>query len=93
MIDIDKAVQAAKDFVQRLYSEEELRQLRVEEVESADDDAKWFITLGWVEPAVRKVGGSNLFPTSAEYQVSPRVYKKLIIDANTAEVESMKMRD
>lgn len=93
MIGIEEAVQAAKSFVQHLYTEDEIRQLRVEEIEASDDDAKWFITLGWVEPAVRRVGGSGFLPTPSEYQASPRVYKKLTIDANTAKVDSMKMRD
>jgi hypothetical protein len=92
MISIEQAVDAARDFAARLYAEGELRQLRVEEIETTDDDTKWLVTLGWVEPAVRTLGGiAGIANTSIE--PLPRVYKVFAIHAQTGKVESMKMRD
>ena len=92
MIGIEEAVRAAKDFAERLYAEGELRQLRVEEIETTDDDTKWLVTLGWVEPAVRQFGGiAGIANNSIE--PLPRVYKVFTIDAENGEVESMKMRE
>lgn len=92
MISIEEAVKAARDFASKLYSEGELKDLRVEEIESSEDDNKWFVTLGWVEPAVQQLGGFAGL-ANARIEPLPRVYKVFTIDAETGRVESMKMRD
>lgn len=92
MINIEKAVKSARDFASLLYSEGELRELRVEEIESSEDETKWFITLGWVEPAVQQLGGFAGL-ANARIEPLPRVYKVFTINAETGHVESMKMRD
>lgn len=92
MISIEEAVKAARDFAGRLYAEGELKQLPVEEIEASANDTKWFVTLGWVEPAVRQLGGfAGLSNTTIE--PLPRVYKLFTVNAETGHVESMKMRD
>lgn len=92
MISIEDAVNSARDFAGRLYAEGELKQLRVEEFESSADDKKWIVTLGWIEPAVRQIGGfAGLTNTTLE--PLPRVYKIFTIDAETGRVLSMKMRN
>lgn len=93
MISIEEAVQAARGFAERLYSEGELKQLRVEEIESSKDDSKWFVTLGWVEPAVQQVGGFAALSSTPKIQPLPRVYKTFTVDTETGHVESMKMRE
>lgn len=92
MISIQDAVKAARDFAEVLYSEGELKQLRVEEIESSEDGKHWLVTLGWVEPATRQIGGFAGL-TNATIEPLPRVYKVFTIDAETGRVLSMKMRE
>jgi hypothetical protein len=82
---------AARDYAVSILGEAELQHLRVEEVELADDRTKWLVTLGWVEAANRNVGVSSVYvrPT---VEALPRVYKLFPVNAETGEVESMKMR-
>ena len=91
MITIEQAVEAARNFVKRVNVEDELKQLRVEEIESSEDNERWFVTLGWVEPAARTIGFSGLTPATIE--ALPRVYRVFSVDAESGEVISMKMRD
>lgn len=90
MINMQDAVRAARDFAGQMYSEGELKKMRVEEIESSEDDKKWFVTLGWVEEAVQQVGG---FATNATLERVPRVYKVFVVDAADGHVVSMKMRN
>jgi hypothetical protein len=89
MIDVRQAVQSAESYVRSLFPESELRHLRLEEVDLSEDDSRWLITLGWLEPAV--AGNGIVF--SAALRTLPRVYKLFEIDAETGEVTSMKIRD
>lgn len=89
MIDVKQAVQSAESYVRSLFPESELRHLRLEEVDRSEDDSRWNITLGWIEPAV--AAGGILF--SAGMRTLPRVYKLFEIDTETGEVTSMKIRD
>lgn len=94
MIDVKQAVKAATTFARELFDGDELRHLRVEEVELSDDQKLWNITLGWVEPAVRaKV--SPLIPAYGQDDIQklPRVYKVFDVDAESGAVHSMKIRD
>jgi hypothetical protein len=89
MIDVKRAVKAAEEYARELYPETELRHLRLEEVELSDDERRWRVTLGWVEPAVSR-NGLIFEPT---LQVLPRVYKLFEVDAQTGQVASMKIRE
>jgi hypothetical protein len=89
MINMQEAVRAARDFAGQMYSEGELKKMRVEEIESSEDEKRWFITLGWAEEAVQQVGA---FATNATLERVPRVYKTFVVDANDGHVVSMKMR-
>jgi len=92
MISIHEAVKSARDFANNIYEAEELKHLRVEEIELVAEDKKWIVTLGWVEPAVRQIGGfAGLANTSIE--PLPRVYKTFTINADSGNVESMKIRE
>lgn len=94
MIDVKQAVEAATAYARQLFPDEELRHLRVEEVELSSDEQVWNITLGWVEPAVRENKGSLLLSTgTGELQKLPRVYKVFRVEAETGTVHGMKMRE
>lgn len=87
MIDVQQAVQSAKSFALGVYPPSELRDLRVEEVDLADDGRTWEITLGWSDPA--QASGTALAFLG---QSGPRIYKTFRIDAETGNARSMKIR-
>ncbi|HEY0021873.1 MAG TPA: hypothetical protein VGB24_03155 [Longimicrobium sp.] len=91
MITVKEAVQTAQDWVRQIYTDAALEHLRLEEVELADDEKHWNITLGWVEPAVRE--NALAAALNGHVRVLPRVYKTLHVDAETGTVKSMKIRE
>jgi len=92
MIDVKQAVAAAEEFARQLFSDQELRHLRVEEIELSDDRGMWNVTLGWLEPAIREKG-SVLSSFEPSIHVLPRVYKLFSVDAENGSVQSMKIRE
>lgn len=89
MIDVTQAIESAHRYVRKLYSESDLRELRLEEVELSEDDTRWNITLGWLESTVR---GIDIL-ISTDKRRLPRVYKLFEVDAKTGEVTAMKIRE
>jgi hypothetical protein len=84
-VDVKTAVKAATDYFAELYSSP-FADLALEEVEKAfrHGTNKWLVTLGYV-PARRTASGLATLPGT------PRQYKLLTVDAETGEVESMKV--
>lgn len=91
MLTVKEAVKAAEAWIQELYPKSALQHLRLEEVELSDDGHRWYITLGWVERAVRE--NALTAALDREVRALPRVYKTLEVDAETGEVKSMKIRE
>jgi len=52
MIDVKRAVVVATTFITDIYADESLSDIRLEEVELADDDPNvdWYVTLSFVRP-------------------------------------------
>ena len=91
MLTVKEAVRAAQEWVTEVYSENEVPHLRLEEVELSSDERFWMITLGWeAVPGWRE--DATPFG-SFGIQKLPRVYKKLMVDAESGEVKSMKIRE
>jgi hypothetical protein len=90
-IGVQGAVQAASKYFHELQSiirnslsidnSTLIRDLRLEEVELADDRSQWFVTLGY------SISEDGLGIRSV------REYKIFAIDATTGEVQSMKIRE
>jgi len=93
MLNAKEAVGAAETIARTLYSEVELKGLRVEEIDSTDDGKKWLITLGWPENHVRQVVSSTFGLSNGGIYAVPRVYKQFTIDAATGAMISMKDRN
>lgn len=96
MITYKEAVKAARDYAMDLFSQEELRGLRVEELVPSDDQKYWNVTLGWVAPDTRTVSAASSplgVPPGPRVVHAPRVYKMFKIDAESGAVVSMVMRD
>jgi hypothetical protein len=90
MLTVKEAVRAAENWIRDLYPEADIRHLRLEEVEFADEGF-WRITLGWAEPAVRQ--NSLTAALQPDVYALPRVYKTLEVDPETGAVKSMKIRE
>jgi hypothetical protein len=94
MISLSQAIDSAQQFVSSYFSTDEIKSLRLEEVELSDDGKSWKITLGWVEPAVRTTSVGGLMGQGrADIVPLPRVYKQFLVNTETAEVTAMKFRD
>jgi hypothetical protein len=92
MIPVQSAVLSARQFMDQVYTPEEIKQLRIEEIYSSEDGKKWFVTVSWVEPATKQIGGFAGL-ANATIEPVPRVYKVFMINADNGQVVSMKMRD
>lgn len=96
MIDVTSAVAAARSYfqdIEKALNDSPPENLRLEEVEKSEDAKHWLITLGYDArsklPYVR-----TLFPprtTEPEWGYS-REYKLFRINADSGEVEAMKIR-
>lgn len=89
-MDVKEAVHIALEYVNDLYSSEELNNLTLEEVELSEDEKNWLVTLGFTRFLSQ--------PTSPPLQAltapkSERVYKIFKIESETGKVLSMKMRE
>lgn len=89
MIDVKVAVRAAVKFITGLYEPELLNDLLLEEIELSEDKRYWLVTLGF----------TRYLPTPShplQHLAAPRTvrsYKQIKVDANTAQVESLKIRE
>lgn len=91
MLSVKEVIRAAERWVRELYPSRELRHLRLEEVELSSDERFWYITLGWLEPCVRRRTLGVFFTRGS--RVPPRVYKRIQVDAESGAVVSMKIRE
>lgn len=90
-VGVKEAVAAAVAFARTLYADEDLRHLRLEEVEPSADERYWNVTLGWLESATTTQTNAWAL-TQPNISTLPRVYKVFRVDDESGKVESMKMR-
>ena len=97
-IDVKQAVHIAIAFVKQLY-ESPLPGLQLEEVELSDDDQEWLVTIGFL----RDDAAAYHYQTAAQsfralsdgittHSDRLRTYKTVVVDAETGEPKSMKIR-
>ena len=94
MIELKDAVRAAREAAAEYFESERIEDLRLEEFERSEDDKYWLITMGYdvIKPRLRKTvleNALNIPPTGLEYS---RVYKQFVVDSESGEVTSMKVR-
>ncbi|WP_413166418.1 hypothetical protein ACL6C3_06860 [Capilliphycus salinus ALCB114379] len=90
IIDVKKAVFAARNYLQSLETDlgGPFQDLLLEETELTDDRNFWLITLGFNHQIQ-----SLAHPLGISYSKEERKYKILKVNAETGEVESMKIRE
>jgi hypothetical protein len=84
MLDVKEAARKASEYFAGLYSDKEIENVQLEEVEISDDGKYWLITLSY-----------PVFPLeiSSVQFIGKRKYKLFTIDAETGQVKSMKIRE
>lgn len=88
-IGVKEAVTSAMDFVRDMYEGQRLRDLLLEEVEMAQADNQWLITIGFSLP--KEEPTSILSPATSKKL--GRQYKIIAVDAVTGQPISMKIRE
>lgn len=83
MLDVKEAAQRASEYFAGLFSDQNLSNVQLEEVELSDDGQYWLITLSY-PVALPEIAPIQL--------INKRKYKLFKIDAKTGEVKSMKIR-
>ncbi|MDR0913271.1 MAG: hypothetical protein LBM96_11850 [Methanobrevibacter sp.] len=83
------AIQKAKNFFKKIYDNEKISHLNVEEFEIDDSMNKFIITLGWDEPNPM-TQAEGTFKSFLEPKAI-RKYKTFIVDSTNGEVEKMKI--
>ncbi|GIW25354.1 hypothetical protein [Meiothermus sp.] len=85
MLEVKEAVRIATEYIQTLFSERQIPELRLEEVELTPDNQFWEVTLSFV---VREPTAYLSLGDAAR----TREYKIFRINAETGQVQSMKIR-
>ena len=85
MLEVKEAVKIATEYIQTLFAERQIPELRLEEVELSADNQFWEVTLSFV---VREPTAYLSLGDAAR----TREYKVFRINAETGQVQSMKIR-
>ena len=90
MIHVKEAVQKASGYLTELYGSKAF-DILLEEVEYNDSDQQWLITVGFTREVAEPM--SEFTPTLSLFvpQIK-REYKQIMVDAETGEVQAMKIR-
>lgn len=95
-ISFQDAIKTAKATLQQLFSDDPVREIALEEIELVKDGERelWAVTLGYFKKrSVSTTANSSLaFFTQQPLQIENRVYKTLLIDAETGLFVQMDMR-
>lgn len=85
MLEVKEAVKVATEYIQTLFAEKQIPELRLEEVELSQDSQFWEVTLSFVtrEPTAYLSLGDA---------ARTREYKVFRVNAETGQVQSMKIR-
>lgn len=88
-MDVREAVAAAKKYVQEIFSEENISNLGLEEVEFDEPARIWSVTLGFSRPWDT---AENPFVALGRSLQRPRAYRIVRISDETGKVLSLKSR-
>lgn len=95
-ISFQDAVGTAKVTLRDLFSDDPVGEIALEEIELVEEDSRklWAVTLGYYKKrSVSTTTNSTLhFFSSQPVQVENRVYKTILIDAETGLFDRMDMR-
>lgn len=81
-MEVKEAVKKAREYIQEIYSDEHVNDIRLEEVEYEHHENAWNVTLSFSRPAagLQQIVGA------------PRDYKTIVIDNPSRRVTAMRIR-
>lgn len=91
MIDVHQAIVNAKKTIRELDEEEQFPDLRVEEVMLDEKDNAWLVTLGYFRQRLINYASQGIMGDAGTTWEN-RVYKQLVIDAETGAFKGMSIR-
>ena len=92
MIKAKEAVQIAQKQMLEWFSEEELHELELEEVELSSDESAWLVTLGYTAQRPNPTASEVMSAPAGAAFDSIRNFKVFAIDVESGEIRSMKQR-
>ena len=90
MIEVTQAIKLARRFFNEIYQDEAIQNLMLEEVVIDDDSNEWRITFGYDSHIGKE---ANTIFSEKITSKTPRVYKKIHIDADEGDFKGMFMRE
>jgi hypothetical protein len=84
-LDVKAAVATTLTYLKDLYSDEQLKNIRLEEVWLSDDEKYWYITIGFDSP-------TSVRDPLASLRLSEREYKLFKVRVEDGRVMEMKIR-
>lgn len=93
ILPVKDAVRCALSYLRDLYEGESLPNLRLEEVELSDDETRWFVTFGFTASERDIQNNSLLGAMGGTRTLTRRDYKRVVIDAYTGKLISLKIRN
>ena len=85
---VEEAIANAKTFFQKVFAEEQISQVRLEEVEYDEADHAWLVTLSAVQPSA----SVDRWTALADKSGHQRSYKTVKIDDAGSRLPSLKIR-
>lgn len=82
-LDVKAAVATAVTYLKDLYSDEQLKNIRLEEVWLSDDEKYWYITIGYDSPTPALHPLATLRPSEREY----KLFKVRVEDGRVMEMK------
>lgn len=85
---VEEAIASAKSFFEKVFAQEQISQVRLEEVEYDDAENSWLVTLSAVQPSAVV----DRWSAMAEKSGHQRSYKTVKIDDGGSRLPSVKIR-
>ena len=85
---VEEAIASAKSFFEKVFAEEQISHVRLEEVEYDELDHAWLVTLSAVQPSAFV----DRCPAMADKSGHQRSYKTVKIDDGGSRLPSVKIR-
>lgn len=89
-MELRQAVERAFEEIRKIYDEEELNDLLLEEIERSGDE--WLVTVGFTRPSRLSHFAKAMGQDYATVDPNLRDYKRIKLDANTGEFKGMRDR-
>ena len=101
MIPPQNAVLQAKSYIRELAPDEDLTDLRLEEIKLDSRGKQWLVTLGYFrkrsfaiyQSESQATGMGAILEQSGEKLIENRVYKQIALDSETGEFKSISIRE